>query len=200
MAQLFTNLPRSTLAKAHTSGETTLFLSLGGGSGFPVIVAGSGDFFKVLVYKKSTNTYEIVKVEGRDGDLLTGCTRGIDSTTSLSFAAGDDVLLPILASDLMDVVTRAGHSIWGVDSGSANAYVVTMSPPVTELTVGMEIRFTPAATNTGASTLNLDGLGASNIQKPSSGSFVALSANDIYTGGIVSVLWTGSLWQLRNVP
>lgn len=53
------------------------------------------------------------------------------------------------------------------DSGSANAYILSgvgarVNPPA--YTLGMEIRFTPQNANTGASTLNVGGLGAQSIK------------------------------------
>lgn len=63
----------------------------------------------------------------------------------------------------------SNYSHWGnfyTDGGAANAYVLSVQSPTlapTKLKTGMEIRFRPANSNTGASTLNLTGFGAKNI-------------------------------------
>src|SRR6185437_1629869 len=48
--------------------------------------------------------------------------------------------------------------VFAVDTGSANNYIVAPSPTVSALTAGLEVKFTAANTNTGASTLTVNGL------------------------------------------
>ena len=51
------------------------------------------------------------------------------------------------------------------DSGAADAYVLTStSYPAPAFTTGLTATFIPAFTNTGASTVNVDGLGVKNIK------------------------------------
>ncbi len=52
-----------------------------------------------------------------------------------------------------------------VDSGAADAYVITMSPALTSYTTGLKIRVKIATTNTGASTINVNALGARSIKR-----------------------------------
>ncbi len=49
---------------------------------------------------------------------------------------------------------------YGWDTGAANAYAVTYSPPVTAVVDGLALRFKAANANTGPSTFNPNGLGA----------------------------------------
>lgn len=51
----------------------------------------------------------------------------------------------------------------GTDTGSANAYVLNFSATFTSYTNGTIIYWIPSNTNTGASTINVNGLGAINI-------------------------------------
>lgn len=53
----------------------------------------------------------------------------------------------------------------GTDAGAADAYVVTSTYPRSAYTSLMEVVFLPANTNTGASTINLDGLGVKSIKR-----------------------------------
>jgi siroheme synthase len=62
---------------------------------------------------------------------------------------------------------QAGAYTTGNDTGSANAYAVTLSPPPAALTPGMMVSIDNiSGTNTGASTLNVNGMGALPIQGP----------------------------------
>ena len=62
--------------------------------------------------------------------------------------------------------TYAAGSTFYADTGAANTYVLspigTLQTPIS-YTNGMEIRFVPANANTGASTVNVDGLGVKDI-------------------------------------
>lgn len=62
----------------------------------------------------------------------------------------------------------SGLANWGVDTGAANVYVVNPAaadvPKASALFDGYVIRFKPLVTNTGASTINVDGLGVKAIE------------------------------------
>lgn len=88
--------------------------------------------------------------------------------------------------------------LYAADTGAANAYVVSI-PALTitslaEIT-GLPIIFKAAAGNTGASTLALNGLTATAIKKKGT---TDLSSNDIQTGGLVTVAYDGSVFQLTS--
>lgn len=80
-----------------------------------------------------------------------------------------------------------------VDSGSANAYVITPSPALTAYAAGQmfEVKFTNP--NTGASTINVSGLGNKNLTKNGA---TALSGGEIPAGGILQVVYDGTQFQL----
>jgi hypothetical protein len=76
--------------------------------------------------------------------------------------------------------------IYYVDSGSANAYVITPSPAIAAYEEGQRFAFRAANASTTASTLNVNGLGAIAIQT-ADGS--ALIANSILAGGLYEVTY-----------
>lgn len=82
---------------------------------------------------------------------------------------------------------------FGIDSGAANAAVVTLSGPVTGYVraVGSKVTFTPIATNNGATTLNVNGTGAAGVVN---------QLGNALTGGEfsqpVTVAWTGAAWKI----
>jgi hypothetical protein len=87
----------------------------------------------------------------------------------------------------------------GTASGAAGAYAVINSPPYpspgSAYRTGQIYTFLANHTNAGACTLNVDGQGAKTITKDAT---VALSANDILTGQVVSVLYDGVNFQLLS--
>lgn len=91
---------------------------------------------------------------------------------------------------------RAGIHQYAADSGSANTYAVTLSPAATVYTAGMVARFKAANANTGASTLNVNAIGAIAIKKPNG---AALTANDILAGQMVEAMYDGTNFQIGRV-
>ena len=83
-------------------------------------------------------------------------------------------------SHLSDYVRQPGYA---ADSGSANTYVVTLTPAPTSLLDGMGVIVKIANSSTGASTLNVNGLGAKTIANPDGSAIVS---GDLATGGIYS--------------
>jgi hypothetical protein len=86
----------------------------------------------------------------------------------------------------------------GQDTGAANAYVITFAPgqPIPAAYVaGMGVKFKALVTNTGASTVNVQGLGVIAIKR-ANGS--ALAAADITSGGIVELTYDGVNFQMQN--
>ena len=95
---------------------------------------------------------------------------------------------------------KRGLVDYGTDSGTANAYIVTMPFTDTVLVDGYRVEFKPTYSNTGASTVDVDNLGIKSIFK-SDGS--ALSANDLKAGGLVSLRYdttTGSFRLASSTP
>lgn len=125
-----------------------------------------------------------------------------------TFVDGDpsqDILGTIITAAMMNALNNHRHSgkdedgagvlDYASDSGSANAYAITLSPALSANITGMPIRFKAANTNTGTSTLNVNGIGTVAIKKNVS---TALAAGDIVSGQIVTVVYDGTNFQLMN--
>lgn len=80
-------------------------------------------------------------------------------------------------------------SRYAVATGAANAYAATYQPSIAALTDGMELSFRVPAANTGASTLNANGLGAKTVR----GLFGALQGGELAVGGIARVVYNQPL-------
>ena len=86
-------------------------------------------------------------------------------------------------------------SNYAVDTGTANNYAITITGQTTTYAAGIAFQFKAANTNTGASTLNVNGQGTQSIVK-TDGS--ALVAGDIVSGAIATVMYDGTNFQLLN--
>jgi hypothetical protein len=103
-------------------------------------------------------------------------------------AAGFD-LLP--APDEM----REGRVIWATDTGAADAHVLALPYAPETYTEGLNVRFKAVATNTGATTANLNGLGIKSILRSNG---AALSAGDILVDTIVEITYVDGAFRLNG--
>lgn len=81
----------------------------------------------------------------------------------------------------------------GVDTGVANAYVVDFDSNFTTLTDGILLYFVASNQNTGASTLNVNGLGAAPILTANG---LALGAGLIVANQMAGVIYRSGNWYL----
>lgn len=81
----------------------------------------------------------------------------------------------------------------GTGAGSANVQTVTLSnaPQLADI-LGVPVRFKPGATNTGAATLNINGIAATALRKPSPSGLIALTGGELTTGQMTEVVYDGT--------
>jgi len=93
-----------------------------------------------------------------------------------------------------NIVNAALLSLYGgVDTGVANAYIINFTSPVAANTNGQVIYWLPSNSNTGPSTINVNGAGPQPIINPSG---TPLGANQILAGQFVSIISINGQWQL----
>lgn len=99
-------------------------------------------------------------------------------------------------TDTANEATYNGCKVLGSVSGT-NTVIGVLSPVITTYSAGMIVVFTPANTNTGATTLNISGVGALDILKEQG---IALTGGELKAGvPAVLVLDSGSDdWILLN--
>lgn len=85
----------------------------------------------------------------------------------------------------------------GTSSGTANAQTLVVANYSANL-VGVPISFIVGFTNTGPTTININGIGAANVFRQSSIGPVALSGSELSVGEMVTVVWTGSYYQITS--
>lgn len=109
---------------------------------------------------------------------------------------------PITGPNYMDAVSNAFGVLFNASclpltsiGGTANAITATLDPPLTTgLADGMSFLFTPAANNTGATTIAING-GTAQAIRDSAG--VALPANILVAGTQVMIVWNAAAGHYR---
>ena len=87
--------------------------------------------------------------------------------------------------------------MWGGTSGgTATAYTITLSPAITAYVAGQRFLFIAGLTNTGAATLNVNGIGAKNIFLQSTNA--AAPTGYIRANQICEVVYDGTQFQLSQ--
>ena len=84
------------------------------------------------------------------------------------------------------------------DAGANDTYTCSLSPAITAYTTGAIYAFKANTANTGAATINLNGLGAKTIKKMSSGITTDLEDNDIRSGQNVWITYDGTNMQMLS--
>ena len=124
---------------------------------------------------------------GYSGLWVVTVANGQTTITSASIAQAPNA--PILPTDLLHAIQQNALTT-AVDAGSANAYAVSYSPPITALTDGMVLWFKAKTANNGASTLNVNGLGA---QPLVGGAHAALQGGEIVANGKCQAVWRADI-------
>lgn len=179
--------------KFYSSSECTLMNGIAGGGDFHG--PGSSTTNDIVVFAdgtgktgsdSGTKISDLLAVTAKAGasDITTG-TNDTKYTTSLGLAG----------SNLID---QSGAKIYAASSGT-DTYTATLSPAITAYATGQTVRIKFGNANTTAATINLNSLGAKSIKKvTSSGSSVALVANDIQAGHMGELIYDGTNFQLIN--
>lgn len=88
---------------------------------------------------------------------------------------------------------QRGQTLYGVDSGSANALVVSLTPALAEYKAGTKLRIKAANNNTNIATLNVNALGAKSVVRRDG---TALLSGDIIAGAVQDYVYDGTKFQM----
>lgn len=137
---------------------------------------------------------EITNSLAKDGQTLPTANlpmAGFRHTNVADGAAEDEYLTVRQAqTDAVHLVSTVG--------GTADAITLTVTPGPSSLVEGLRVLFKAASTNTGAVTIDLNGLGARNVKAVGA----TLNASDIRAGTYYEVMYDGTDWQISalNAP
>ncbi|MBY5821491.1 hypothetical protein [Rhizobium leguminosarum] len=99
------------------------------------------------------------------------------------------------ARNMMTRVAQLLKDIGGTVTagGAANALTVTANSPLASYATGQIVGFKASATNTGAATLNVNGVGSKAIRKNTQTVDAALSGGEIIDGGLYTCVYAATL-------
>lgn len=101
----------------------------------------------------------------------------------------------VATPDLIAVASQNQTHNYFADSGAANAIVITPTPAISAYAAGQRFAIKVAAANTGATTINVNGLGAKNLYKNTSS---ALVLGDLLVGQMIEGEYDGTQFQLMS--
>lgn len=112
-------------------------------------------------------------------------------------AVGDNTDIAVGAGNKFVTQTGLQHNTekYAADAGANDTYVITLSPVPISYTNGMVVYFKANTANTGAATINVNGLGAKTIVKNLN---TALADNDILAGQFCTLIYDGTNFVLQN--
>lgn len=93
-------------------------------------------------------------------------------------------------------LSQSGREIYAATNTGNDTYVVTLSPVPLAYNAGFAVRFKVDVGNTGAATLNVNGLGAVALVRPSG---TALETGDITAGNVVTAVYDGTNFQISGL-
>lgn len=147
-----------------------------------------------LGINKSTKELNEIAVKVPSGSTITyksGSTLSILSGATVTAASGSVINLGNCTLTL--------PAIFAADAGSTDSYSVTFSPALASYTTGMGYRFKANTANTGAATLNINGLGPKALKKAAGGITTDVATNDILAGQWVDVVYDGTNFQMQSL-
>ena len=204
-----TNFAKGTLATGIDATQTNLTLDTGQGALFPAAQPGGTLPFWAIIYNQTDYTdpsddpgVEVIECTERNTDACATIERGVDGTSgSAHNTAGktygfrltiNQALIDQINARLTDL--KQGYA---ADSGAADAYVITLDPAPTAYAAGQTFRFKvdTGNTSTGASTININGLGAATLTHQAGG---GIAAGDLIAGSIYAITYDGSDFQVQG--
>lgn len=113
-------------------------------------------------------------------------------TEGMAPSSVNDTMREIMAAVRRFVLDINGSVTTG---GTGNAFTFTTNQTVSSYVAGQIFTFTANRANTAAATLNVNSIGAVNIEKADGSS---LSAGEIASGGVYTVIYDGTQFQIQN--
>jgi hypothetical protein len=180
----------ATLTAGYTVGQSTLSVTAVPANLPTIITAG---------YNTDKETQFIV-TGSSGGNTLTGVSRlkganeNLDNLTPLTCVNNQEFFNQFLT--MISSAEALQGIIFAADGGSTDAYEVTMSPAVEALTTGLTIIVKFNTLNTGPATIDVNGLGVTDIKKYGN---QALVTGDIIAGQVSILVFDGTNFQLMSV-
>lgn len=119
---------------------------------------------------------------------LTGLGNGSAAADSITYGQAQSLDSAVAAT------AQSGSAQWLTSVSGTNTIAGNASPAITAYAAGQIFRFVPAGANTGAVTLQINGVGTA--QSVTKNGTLPLVTGDILAGSIVTVVYDGTRFQL----
>lgn len=139
----------------------------------------------------SVPTYPLDKIVLCEVYNRVGETKLLDADDSSNGYIQNDVR-PFIQNKIS--IDQDSQAIYAADTGSANTLVIALNPAITAYKAGQVFRVKVANATTGASTLNVNSLGAKTIKK--NGGSADIASNDLLAGQLATFQYDGTYMQL----
>jgi len=175
-----------------------------------ILTITTGDAARTLTFTANasianTNTGDITVVDGEhtatnqvlEGVTATATQEGhVELATTAETTAGTDTSRVIPVSALPSQIQDSKYT-YAVDAVGTGAYAITLTPAPAAYAAGQVFHFKAGTANTGAATLNVNGLGAVALEKMNG---TVLDDGDIAANQIVAVVYnaTGPKFQMLS--
>ena len=129
---------------------------------------------------------------------LVGAVRGQEGYSAHSHLPGAVIQFTMSAThinDLNDVENGIQGKNITTTAGGTTAYTLTPTPAITAYVTNQQFLIKMNAANTGASTINISGLGAKSLTKSGA---TALSSGDLAIDGIYAITYDGTQFQVSG--
>ena len=210
-----------TVGAEQTSGTMTLggtagtgLITIGASTGAQEVDIATGNAVKtVLVGNATAGGASVTTIHAGTGGLNLGTTAdartiaiGTGAAIQTVNLATGNVANVITMGDITGApvgtvrlsgatVTVQGGLNFAVDAQASDTYVLTLAPALTGYVAGQMIAFTVATANTGAATINVNGLGAVALNK---GADAALATNDLIVSRTYMAVYDGTAFDVIN--
>jgi hypothetical protein len=156
------------------------------------LVAPAGTYANTVSYPTTPGASSncIIALKG-SYSAATGVTSYNGRTGAVVPASGDYTAAQVTGAATQAAIQQESYT-YSADTGAANAYAVTLSPTPT-VVAGSVVTFKAANTNTGASTLAVNGGTAKALVKNGTN---GLAAGDVAAGQIITAKYDGTSWQI----
>jgi hypothetical protein len=153
------------------------------------------DGTKILATRHDTNDQDMA-----DGINSTLEKSGSNAATGNLDIGSNRITLVADGTAKTDVATvnqiqSDGPAFQATDTGTANTYVIALTPAITAYAAGQRITFKAGAASTTASTLNVNTLGVKALKKLHDQD---IASGDIETGSIVTAVYDGTNFQITS--
>lgn len=149
----------------------------------------------------ATNKRAIVLYSGNKQEITSGDTLDISTMPTFypdpAIFTGGGTSTSDYFTHIKSYVDQSGANIYVGSTTGTNTYVASLTPAITAYAAGQAFNVIFTIANSGAATININGLGAKSLVKQVS---TALATGDLLAGRIYSIEYDGTNFQVNNAP